>query len=221
MQPLRRPLVVAAVAAAIIIAISATLAARSSRRSSARHPSSAAAVAVEPAASASAPAGGGVSPSPSIDSARAAALAYLGLSERVVAMDVEAAVAAQREAATTAAEPTLVADLRRCLAALAAAYPAGGLHYRVGALAVRAEPAGPARARVEVFYVGVLSAPGVAPYEQWRLSRYDLVWERGGWKVAAESSGPGPRPAAPVGPEPASAAAMEATLAGFTSAVAP
>lgn len=219
MQPLRRPVMVAALAAAIIIAVSATLAARSSRRSAPVSPTPPTAVAAEVAAPA--PADAAPSSSPSIESARAAALAYLALSERVVAGDVEAAAAAQREAATSAAAPALVSGLRQRLAALAAAYPGGGLHYRVGALAVRATLAGPAKARVEVWYVGVLSAPGVAPYEQWRLSRYDLAWERGGWKVAAESGGPGPRPAAPVGPEPVTAAALEAALAGFTSVVAP
>jgi hypothetical protein len=157
---------------------------------------------------------------PSVDDARSAALAYLALSERVVSMDVEAAVAAQREAASAAAAPGLVAELRQRLGALAAAFPAGGVRYRVGALAVRETTANPGTARVEIFYVGVLSAPNVAPYEQWRLSRYDLVWERGAWRVSAETSGPGPRPAGPPGPEPATAAGMEATLAGFTSAVA-
>ena len=215
MQPLRRPVMVAALAAAVIIAISATLA---SRRSTARRPSPAP-VTVASEVAAPNPTGAEVAPAPTIESARAAALAYLGLSERVVAMDVEAAVAAQREAATSAAAPGLVAELRQRLAALAAAYPGGGLRYRVGALAVRATLAGAAQARVEVWYVGVLSAPGVAPYEQWRLSRYDLAWERGGWRVAAESTGPGPRPAAPVGPEPVTATALESTLAGFTSAV--
>jgi hypothetical protein len=217
MQPLCRPLMVAALAAGIIIAISATLAARSSRRSPARHP--APAVTVE--ATAPAPTDTVAAPAPSIESARAAALAYLALSEQVVAMNTEAAVAAQRDAATSAAAPGLVSELRQRLAALAAAYPGGGVAYRVGALAVRAEPAGAARARVEVFYVGVLSAPNIAPYEQWRLSRYDLAWERGGWRVAAESTGPGPRPAAPVGPEPLTAGTLESTLAGFTSAIAP
>ncbi len=216
MQPLRRPVMVAALVAAVIIAVSATLA---SRRASARHPSP---VAVASDAAAPAPTDAAVPPpAPSIDSARAAALAYLALSERVVAMDVEAAVEAQRQAATSAAAPGLVSELRQRLAALAAAYPGGRLRYRVGALAVRATLAGPARATVEVWYVGVLSAPNIAPYEQWRLSRYDLAWERGGWRVAAESTGPGPRPAAPVGPEPATASALESTLAGFTSAVAP
>ena len=137
-------------------------------------------------------------------------------------MDIEAAVTAQREATTTAAGPTLVAELRQRLGALATAFPTGGVRYRVGPLAVRAETAGNgARARVEIWYVGVLSAPNVAPYEQWRLSRYDLLWERGAWRVAAESAGPGPRPAAPPGPEPATTGALETALASFTSAVAP
>lgn len=222
MTPLRRPVVVALIiaAAAVISAASAALAMRSPRP----RPSTPPPPAPEGARLAT-PAPPAVAPSaaatPSAAGARAAALAYLALSERVVAIDIEAAVAAQRDAATTAAAPRLVAELRQRLGALASAFPGGGLRYRVGPLAVRTELAGAERARVEVWYVGVLAAPGVAPYEQWRLSRYDLAWERGGWRVAGESTGPGPRPAAPIGPEPASTSALEAALAGFESVLAP
>ena len=187
MAPLRRPVVVALIAAAVFAAASLALAARSSRSTPPPPPPAApegGAVAI--AAATTKPQ---VATAPSAESARIAALAYLGLSERVVGMDVEAAAAAQRDAATAAAAPRLVAELRQRLGALSAAFPAGGLRYRVGALAVRAELTGAERARVEVWYVGVLSAPNVAPYEQWRLSRYDLAWDRGGWRVAAESTG--------------------------------
>jgi hypothetical protein len=221
MATLRRPVVVALIAAAAVVtAAFAALALRSSRPA-APAPSLASTEGPGTVAAAAPAADPSVAATPSAAGARAAALAYLALSERVVGIDVEAAVAAQRDAATATAAPRLVAELRQRLGALTSAFPGGGLRYRVGPLAVRTELAGAERARVEVWYVGVLAAPGVAPYEQWRLSRYVLSWERGGWRVAAESTGPGPRPAAPVGPEPASTPALEAALAGFDSALAP
>jgi hypothetical protein len=211
MATLRRPVVVALIAAAAVVgAASAALAMRSSRPATPAQPATP--EAAGPVAAAAPAAAPSVAATPSAAGARAAALAYLALSERVVGLDVEA---------TAAAAPRLVAELRQRLGALVTAFPGGGLRYRVGPLAVRTELAGAERARVEVWYVGVLAAPGVAPYEQWRLSRYDLAWERGGWRVAAESTGPGPRPAAPVGPEPATTPALEAALAGFDSALAP
>lgn len=222
MGTLLRPVLVAGVAAAVVVAASVALATRPSDRRAAPSPRSlpAPTTMVDPAP-APAPVTGASSATPDLDGARSAALAYLALSERVVDMDIEAAVAAQREAATASAAPGLTADLRQRLGALRAAFPGGGLHYRVGALAVRAVPGGGGQAQVEVWYVGVLSGPGVAPYEQWHLSRYDLAWERGGWRVAAETTGPGPRPAAPLSPEPTAAATLETVLGGFTSATSP
>lgn len=160
-------------------------------------------------------------PASDLAGARAAALRYLALSERVVGMGDEEAAALQRDASTAAAAPALVADLSRRLAALRAAYPGAALRYRVGALAVRSSTTGPGRARVEVWWVGVLDTPGAAPFADWRTSRYDLAWERGAWRVAAESSVPGPRPASAPAAPPDSSVALEAALAGFTSATAP
>lgn len=151
--------------------------------------------------------------------ARTAGLHYLALSESVLAMSDAAAADAQREAASSGSADRLVGELTAKLAALHKAYPAG-VAYRVGPIATRVAGVGTDAARAEIYYVGIVSPAGVAPYEEWRLARYDLVWERGAWRVAAESSGPGPRPAAPVQPEPASAAMMTAALDGFASVAA-
>jgi hypothetical protein len=219
MGTLLRPILVAGVAAAVVVATSLALTTRPGGRPASRSPRRLpTSTMVDPAPG---PVTGATSATSNLDGARSAALAYLALSERVVDMDIEAAVAAQREAATATAAPGLVADLRQRLGALRSAFPGGGLHYRVGALAVRVVPGGGGQAQVEVWYVGVLSAPGVAPYEQWHLSRYDLAWERGGWRVAAETTGPGPRPAAPLSPEPTTEATLETVLGGFTSATSP
>jgi hypothetical protein len=208
---------VAVAAALAVIAASVALATRSPHRHAA--PASSTLEAPTSAAPTTSPNPPGPV-TPTLTGARAAALAYLALSEQVVGMDVDTAVAAQRDAASNAAAPGLVADLRQRLAALHAAYPAS-VRYRVGPLAVQAVATGRERARVEIWYVGVLSAPGTTPFEQWHTSHYDLVWERGAWRVAAESADPGPRPASPLDPQPASSAALEAALAGFGSAVGP
>jgi hypothetical protein len=43
--------------------------------------------------------------------------------------------------------------------------------------------------------VGIVgSGATVEPQQSWRTERVDLVWERGGWKVASFSSTPGPTP---------------------------
>ena len=155
-----------------------------------------------------------------LDGARAAGLRYLALAEQVTEMREDVAEAVQRDAASSGAADSLVADLRRRLADLRQAYPAGPVHYRVGPVAARVVATGAGRALVDIYYVGIVSPPAVAPYEEWRTAHYDLVWERGRWRVAAESSTPGPRPTVAVRVEPVSSEGLEAALAGFTSVAA-
>ncbi|MDQ3573758.1 MAG: hypothetical protein M3404_02380 [Actinomycetota bacterium] len=148
--------------------------------------------------------------------ARTAALRYLALAEAVVRMDEAEAVAAQREAATAAAADALASELSDKLARLRNAYSNGAVAYRLGPLAARASMLSPDRARVEIWYVGVVAPEASSTYEEWRMARYDLAWERGAWRVAGESSGPGPRP----GPE-SSSEVLGRTLAGFSSVLTP
>lgn len=202
---------VAVATIAVVAATAALLATRSPARPSQPEPPAKPVRAAAPATS------GAAGDLHNLPGARAAALRYLALSEIVLNMSEEAAVDAQRDAASTAAAEGLVADLRRKLASVRQAFPAGPVWYRVGPLTARVVGAGPDQARAEIWHVGVVSPPNVAPYEEWRMARYDLVWERGGWRVTAESSGPGPRPTAPTRPEPVSADALEAALTGFTS----
>lgn len=146
--------------------------------------------------------------------AKAAALDYLRLSEAVVAMDDDEAAEVQRRASSADAAGRLVDDLLRRLAALRQAFPAG-LAYRVAPLAVHIPSLTPEGATVEVWYVGVVVPPDATAYEEWRTSRYELVWERDAWRVAAASSQAGPRPASQAQPAPASGAALTAMLDRF------
>lgn len=153
------------------------------------------------------------------DGARRAALRYLGLAEAVVTMDEAAAEQAQRAAATDGAADGLVVKLRQDLAILHRSFPVGPVRYRVAPLATRVTGDGVDRVVAEVLYVGVLTAPALPSFEEWRVSRYELVWERDGWRVASEQSKPTPRPIAAVGNPPAGPGALEATLEGFSSVV--
>ena len=55
-----------------------------------------------------------------------------------------------------------------------------------------------------------------APQAGWTTSTFDLVWERGDWKVWAESIAPGPAPALNGGVAPATSVELDAKLDGFT-----
>ena len=140
--------------------------------------------------------------------ARAAALGYLRLSEAVVSMDRDQALAAQRQAATAAAGEHLAAELAAKLDRLRAAFGDTALSYRVAPLATRASSTGAESARVEIWYVGVVAPEGGASWDEWRLARYDLAFEAGAWRVEGEASDPGPRPGA---------MDLGAALAGFIS----
>lgn len=132
----------------------------------------------------------------------------------LVALGEEEAVALKRSMAASAAADELVAAMRARLAPLRRTWPVGAITYRVAPLAVRASMDGANAANAEVWYVGVVSARGRAPYEEWVTQSYRLVWERDGWRIAAESDAPGPRPD-PGRQAPATAAELDARLAGF------
>ncbi|WP_217914785.1 hypothetical protein [Miltoncostaea marina] len=66
---------------------------------------------------------------------------------------------------------------------------------RLVPLGHRVESFSPARARVAVWQVLLIGAPGGRVVASWSTSRADLVWGRGGWRVAGFTSdepGPGP-----------------------------
>ena len=148
--------------------------------------------------------------------AEAAGVAFLRLDQALVAMEDEAAAAAKRVIASAATADALAADVVARLGTLRKGYPGGSTLYRVGVLASRLSPLNADRVRVEIWHVGVVSPPGAVPYQDWSTQRYELVWERGDWRVAGEASTPGPRPLSLPRAEPSGPGQLEAALAGFT-----
>jgi hypothetical protein len=134
-------------------------------------------------------------------------------------MDPLAAEKAVRHMAADATADTQVrrtqGSLRDARQALAAG--AGPIVFRQAAVASRVEAWSPDRARVAVWNVGVLSREGVAPPQAaWAISTFDFVWDRGDWKVWAESVAPGPAPILDDSAAPATAQQLASTLDGFT-----
>ena len=141
-------------------------------------------------------------------------MSYARAAEDLVGMDDAAAAEAQREMAAEPSADALVAATLERLRAFRAGFP-GPVSYRVAPVASRVTLAGPGEAEAAVWYVSVLAAPGRPALEDWRTVRFDLVWERDDWRVAAEEDRPGPRPAplprlAPTPPDE-----FDAALAAF------
>ena len=92
----------------------------------------------------------------------------------------------------------------------------GPMRYEQAVLATRLDAFDNDRARVSVWSVGVLSRLGVAaPQAGWTTSVFELVWERGDWKVWSESEAPGPAPELNKGAVPATSAEYDAALHNF------
>jgi hypothetical protein len=70
---------------------------------------------------------------------------------------------------------------------------------------------------VSVWRVGVLSVAGLtAPLAEWTTVVYELVWERGDWRIWSEAQSPGPTPRVhPVDPI-STPEQLTTSLAGFT-----
>ncbi len=152
--------------------------------------------------------------------ATAAAVGYLGTGQLMVdASPAGVRGATQAMAADGAAEGQhrelsgRLAVLRRSLEGAT-----GPLTYRQAVLATRLDAYADTRARVSVWHVGVLSAPGVAPPQaRWATSSFELVWEDGDWKIWSETVTPGPAPILNDEVAPASAEDLEAALSGFAA----
>lgn len=152
------------------------------------------------------------------EGARAAAVGYVRTGQLMLdASPAGVRAATQAMSAQGAAEGQL-RDLSGRLAVVGRNLEGatGPVIYRQGVLATRVDAYSPDRARVSVWHVGVLSAPGVAPPQSgWATSSFELVWEDGDWKVWSESVVPGPAPVLNDDVAPASASQLEADLSGF------
>ena len=93
----------------------------------------------------------------------------------------------------------------------------GHLTWDGSVLATRVDAYSPQRARVSIWRVGVLSVIGLtAPIAEWTTVDDELVWERGDWKLWAETQNPGPTPAGHPDERPATPTQLQTLLAGFT-----
>ena len=93
----------------------------------------------------------------------------------------------------------------------------GHLTWDVSVLATRVDAYSAERARISIWRVGVLSLTGlVAPIAEWTTVDDELVWERGDWKIWAETQTPGPTPAGHPDARPSTPGQLQAALAGFT-----
>ena len=151
--------------------------------------------------------------------AQAAAVAYTAtLSQRLLYAEPEAAEAALRAVAATASEETLVSEaltaVRQVREPLAAG--SGPTWWVVEPLATKVGAYTEDRARVSVWLVRVLSHAGVVvPQSSWSTETVELVWERGDWRLWSDDASPGPTPVLDGSDLPASAAELDADLAGF------
>ena len=97
------------------------------------------------------------------------------------------------------------------------AHGQGHLTWDVSVLATRVDAYSAERARVSIWRVGVLSVTGLtAPIAEWTTVDDELVWERGDWKVWAETQTPGPTPTGHPDARPSTPGQLQAALTGFT-----
>lgn len=153
------------------------------------------------------------------EGAVAAAAAFVTTGQALLDMDPLAASEAVRRMAAAVTADAQVDDVLKRLAAAreTLATGSGPVVYWQATLAWRVDGYTPERARVAVWNVGVLSREGVAPPQAgWAVSSFDLVWERGDWRIWAETITPGPAPLPDDSAAPATSAQLAAALDGFT-----
>jgi hypothetical protein len=148
-----------------------------------------------------------------------AAASFVCTGQSILDMDPLSAEEAVRQMAATSTAEQQVADtlakLRTARADLAGG--TGATVYRQAAIAWRVEAFSPDRARVAVWSVSVLARNGVAPPQAgWATSTFNVVWERGDWKIESEVIVPGPAPTLDNSAAPATAPQLLASLQGFT-----
>lgn len=149
----------------------------------------------------------------------AAAAAFVTTGQALLDIDPLAAEEAVRRMAASA---TADAQVREVLARLAdvretLAPGTGPIVYRQSPISWRMDGYTPDRARVAVWSVGVLSREGIAPPQAgWTTSTFDLIWERGDWRIWAETVTAGPAPLLDDSATPATSSQLATALRGFT-----
>jgi hypothetical protein len=93
----------------------------------------------------------------------------------------------------------------------------GHLTWDVAVLATRTDAYTDQRADISVWRVGILSIDGLtAPLAEWTTVAYELVWERGDWRIWSETQTAGPTPMGHPDDPPSTPDQLQTDLAGFT-----
>ena len=152
------------------------------------------------------------------EGARAAAASYVLTGERLLELPPTRVASAIRQMAASGSADAQAADAEEQLRQLRDVLDdgTGPVRYVQAVLATRLEAYSAERARVSVWNVGVLSRIGAAqPQAGWTTSTFELVWERGDWRIWSETIAPGPAPDLNAGAAPATSAELEQALSGF------
>ncbi len=147
-----------------------------------------------------------------------AAARFVRAGQRVFDLAPDARDAALRTLAARAAADGYVAQQARQLAELdgIAARGQGPLTWHVGVLATRVDAITRHRARIEIWRLGTLSIDGLtAPIAEFATVSYELVWERGAWRIWSETQTPGPSPMPHPEAIPSSPTEWRTRLEGF------
>ncbi len=153
------------------------------------------------------------------EGAVAAAASFVCTGQVLLDMDPLAAEEAVRQMASATAADRQVAEALAALRSVRSTLASGmgPTIYRQAAVAWKVLSFSPAQAQVAIWNVGVLARDGIAPPQAgWAVSTFDLLWERGDWKVLDERITPGPAPILDDSAAPATAAQLIASLRGFT-----
>jgi hypothetical protein len=147
----------------------------------------------------------------------AAAVRFVTQGDRVLNLGPTDAAAFLASMAARETASSFVTQQQANFDALRNAVAAGSgptrLHAAVAA--TRLDAYTPARARVRLWRVLVVSRQGMtSPGEQWATIAYELVWQAGDWHIWSEDDTAGPTPAL-TGDPPASPSRLETTLTGF------
>jgi len=148
----------------------------------------------------------------------AAASAFVTIGQALIDMDPLAAEQAVRQMAAASSAgrqvESVLSDLRGLRETLREG--TGPIVFRQASIAARVVRSDAARAQVAVWNVGILSRASVAsPQATWQVSTFDLVWERGDWRVEEETVSPGPAPTLDDSAVPATSAQFASGLEGF------
>jgi hypothetical protein len=147
-----------------------------------------------------------------------AATTYVRAGQRLFDLPGAQRDAALRNIAASAAADGVVGEQARQLAELGGVGQRGQgpLTWMVTVLATRLDAYTPARARVSLWRVGILSVSGLmAPLAEWTTVDYELVWERGDWRLWSETQVPGPSPIEDPNQTPTTPSQWRAALSGF------